>query len=215
MKQNNKLDIIYEDKEVIVINKKTNQLTIQTDKKEENTLYHQVRLYLNKKKEKVFIVHRLDKDTSGIIIFAKNVIVKEKLQKEFENREVIRLYEARVKEKLDSNYSKLVKQYLLYNPKCGLSFVTKNKKLGKEAITKVDFDSYYQENTNLKIEIFTGRQNQIRVALKSLNLTLLGDKKYAFDKSNFMHLNAYYLEFKNKILKKNIFEITPKFLQNR
>ena len=70
----NKLNIIYEDKDILVINKPTHLLTISTDNEKEKTLFHQVYLYLKKKNKnnKVFIVHRLDKDTSGLIVFAKS-----------------------------------------------------------------------------------------------------------------------------------------------
>ena len=75
------LDIIYEDNNIIVINKPTNLLTISTDKEKERTLYREVSNYLKPKKQKVFIIHRLDKDTSGVIMFAKNQTIQQKYQK--------------------------------------------------------------------------------------------------------------------------------------
>ena len=77
-----KLDIIYEDKEFLVINKPTKKLTISTEKEKENTLYFEASAYIKKQnpKNKIFIVHRLDKDTSGIVIFAKNEVLKQSLQ---------------------------------------------------------------------------------------------------------------------------------------
>ena len=74
-----RLDIIYEDKNIIVINKPTNLLTIGTKDEKINTLYHKVHEYLYKKNKnnKVFIIHRLDKDTSGIVVFAKSSRIKE------------------------------------------------------------------------------------------------------------------------------------------
>ena len=214
MKRKNNLDIIYEDNNIIAVNKPNNLLTIATEKENIKTLYHYVRVYLNNKNEKVFIVHRLDKDTSGIVLFAKNIKFKTLLQKEFENKNVIRKYEAVVKETVDSKFNKVIKQFIFYNKACGLSFVTSNKKIGKEAITKIKFNSYNNDkSTNLDIEIETGRQNQIRVALKSLKLTLVGDKKYASDNSKYMHLNAYYLKINNPLLKKNEFKVKPLFLK--
>lgn len=214
MKRKNNLDIIYEDNNIIAVNKSNNLLTIATEKENIKTLYHYVRVYLNNKNEKVFIVHRLDKDTSGIVLFAKNIKFKTLLQKEFENKNVIRKYEAVVKETVDSKFNKVIKQFIFYNKACGLSFVTSNKKIGKEAITKIKFNSYNNDkSTNLDIEIETGRQNQIRVALKSLKLTLIGDKKYASDNSKYMHLNAYYLKINNPLLKNNEFKVKPLFLK--
>ena len=214
MKRKNNIDIIYEDNNIIAVNKPNNLLTIATEKENIKTLYHYVRVYLNNKNEKVFIVHRLDKDTSGIVLFAKNIKFKTLLQKEFENKNVIRKYEAVVKETVDSKFNKVMKQFIFYNKACGLSFVTSNKKIGKEAITKIKFNSYNNDkSTNLDIEIETGRQNQIRVALKSLKLTLVGDKKYASDNSKYMHLNAYYLKINNPLLKNNEFKVKPLFLK--
>ena len=78
-----KLNIIYEDKEILVVNKPSKLLTVGTDKERERTLYHEVREYLHKKNQKVFVVHRLDKDTSGIVLFAKNPRLKELLQRDW------------------------------------------------------------------------------------------------------------------------------------
>ena len=77
-----KLDILFEDKFIIVVNKPSNLLTVATEKEKERTLFHYVFDYLKKKnkKNKVFIVHRLDKDTSGIVIFAKDETTKFYLQ---------------------------------------------------------------------------------------------------------------------------------------
>ena len=78
-----KLDIIYEDKDLIAINKKSGLLTISTKNEKEKTLYHQVSDYVKKqhKSNKIFIIHRLDKDTSGIVLFAKNQQIKSKIHK--------------------------------------------------------------------------------------------------------------------------------------
>ena len=73
-----KLDILYEDKKILVISKEPHILTI-SDGKTNNTLYHEVREYLRKKNQNVFIVHRLDKDTSGVILFAKDEKIKREL----------------------------------------------------------------------------------------------------------------------------------------
>ena len=82
-----KLDILYEDKFLIIVNKKSGILTIANDKEKEKTLYHEVHEYLwrKNKNNKVFIIHRLDKDTSGIVIFAKNDKIKKIMQDNWEN----------------------------------------------------------------------------------------------------------------------------------
>ena len=80
-----KLNIIYEDKELLVIDKKNNLLTIGTNKDKFHTLYHEVREYIRKKNQKVFIVNRLDKDTSGLVVFAKSEKLKYALQNNWNN----------------------------------------------------------------------------------------------------------------------------------
>ena len=82
-----KLDIIYEDKTMLVINKPAHMLTIATRDEKINTLYHKVYEYEKRKNKnnKIFIVHRLDKDTSGLVLFAKSQELKQKLQDDWNN----------------------------------------------------------------------------------------------------------------------------------
>lgn len=195
MKRTLSFDIVYEDRDIIVVYKKSGLLSIATDDGDMHNLYHYVREYVNRKKQKIFIVHRLDKSTSGIMIFAKNMEVKKMLQSCFEDRTVIRKYEAVVKEPLPFTYQKKVVQYLAYDHRSGKVFVTKNPKIGEEAITYVQAKNEVKMGTALDIDIKTGRQNQIRIALHSLGLTLIGDKKYAGDENDRMMLNAYQLDF--------------------
>ena len=80
----NRLNIVYEDKHLLIVNKPGNLLTINTSKNEKN-LYSEVYDYLHKKNQKVFIVNRLDKDTCGIVVFAKSEKVKNMLQDSWNN----------------------------------------------------------------------------------------------------------------------------------
>lgn len=216
MKKQLQFDILYQDKDIIVVTKKSGLLTIKTLKDEEHNLYHYVREYCNLHREKIFIVHRLDKDTSGIVIFAKSLMMKEKLQKYFEERKVKRLYEAVIKEHIPLNESHRVVQYLFYDKKSGRVFISNDKSKGLEAITNVTSNNYVDFGTVLNINIETGRQNQIRLALHSLHYTLIGDEKYAHDKAKKMFLNEYYLEFpKDSNLKQTIFKIRPLWLKEK
>ncbi len=214
MKKITNFDIVYEDKDIIVVYKKSGLLSIATDDGDMHNLYHYVREYANHKKQKIFIVHRLDKSTSGLMIFAKNMEMKKILQSAFEDRTVIRKYEAVVKEELPLTYQKKVVQYLAYDHRSGKVYITKNAKNGDEAITYVQAKKTGKMGTALDIEIKTGRQNQIRIALNSLGLTLIGDKKYAQDNSERMLLNAYLLEFPKSIrMREHHFEIKPFWLK--
>lgn len=205
MKINNKLKIVYEDKYLLIINKPNNLLTISNSKEKENTLYHKVYLYIKRKNKnnKIFIVHRLDFDTSGLIIFAKSEKVKKILQDNWDN--VIRKYMAIVVGKVEKK-SDTIKSYLK-ETKTNLVYSTSDKKNGKLAITTYKRVLTTDKYTLLDISIKTGRKNQIRVHLNDINYPILGDKKYNLnkEKANRMYLHAYYLEFihpiTNQILK--------------
>ena len=202
--------IFYEDNDILVVYKRSGLLSIATEDGNLNNLYHYVREYLNRKRQKVFIVHRLDRDTSGVMVFAKSIPVKEMLQSCFEERKVTRLYEALVKGNFPLGEKKHIVQYLVYDPRSGKVYPTKDKKKGKEAITDLETVAHRGENTAIKISISTGRPNQIRIALKSVGYPLLGDKKYSDAKAPRMMLNAYALTFPNELpIKKHSFVSDP------
>ena len=195
-----KLKIMYEDKYLLIVNKPVKLLTIATNNKNENNLYSDAYNYLHNKNQKVFIVNRLDKDTSGIVVFAKNENVKELMQNNWDD--TIRKYYAIVdgiilKEGVIESYLKETKTFLIY--------ITKDKN-GKYAKTKYVPITNNQKYTLLDIQIFTGRKNQIRVQLSSINHSIVGDKKYGLKDSpiNRMCLHAYYLEFIHPITKEKI-----------
>ena len=193
-----KLKILYEDKYLIVIDKPSGLLTVSTEKEKERTLYHYVFEYLKQKNKnnKVFIVHRLDFDTSGLIIFAKDTKTKLLLQDKW--NKVIRRYMAIVNNKLPKEEDTL-KNYLK-ETKTNLVYVTNDSKNGNLAITSykkvLEFDKY----NLIEIEIKTGRKNQIRVQLSNIGNSILGDKKYGpKTHEQRMYLHAYYLKFNHPI----------------
>lgn len=169
-----KLDIIYEDKELLVVNKPSKLLTVGTEKNKEHTLYHEVREYIRKKNQKVFIVHRLDKDTSGIVLFAKTERMKNELQKNWDcfTREYIALVEGHMDKPKDT-----ITCYLRETKSLQV-FVTPDKNLGKKAITSYEVISTNKSSSMLKINIKTGRKNQIRATMSYLGHPIIGDKKY-------------------------------------
>lgn len=178
MKRKNKLDIIYQDKYIIVINKPSGLLTVSTEKEKEQTLFHQVYLYEKQKNKnnKIFIVHRLDKDTSGLVIFAKTEKIKYLLQDNWDNLvktwEYTALVCGEVKKEKDT-----IKSWLKEN-KNFITYSSNKKDDGKLAVTyyeKIETNSKY---SLLKINISTGRKNQIRVHMKDIGHPIVGDKKY-------------------------------------
>lgn len=203
MKKKDKLKILYEDKSIIIISKPSNLLTIGTNKEHNNTLYRKVSEYVKKqhKSNKIFIVHRLDKDTSGIIAFAKTERVKRILQRNWDKTK--RKYVALVEGKVAKGDT--IKNYLA-ETKTLKTYITNDKKIGKLAITKYKPIKGNKEYTLLDIEILTGRKNQIRVHMESINHPIVGDKKYNSKKNPIrrMCLHATYLEFIHPITNKRL-----------
>ena len=207
--------ILYEDEEILVVYKQRDVFSIRTkDKKTfSHNLYHYLYLYLKQKGETLFVVHRLDYETSGVMIFAKNKFMKEKLQHYFEERRVERYYEAVVKEKIPLGKQFDVLQYLS-DGENGTKVLVVNPNEGKDAITHIQAKNYINIGTALNINIETGRRNQIRIALHCLGFTLLGDKRYSLDENKRMYLNAYALIFPpDSGLKEREFITTPLWIK--
>lgn len=195
------LEIIYEDKNIIVLDKPCGLLTIGTKDEKEKTLYHFVSEYvkLDNKNNNIFIIHRLDRDTSGIIMFAKNEKIKMRYQNNWNELVIRRSYVAIVdgimKEKCGT-----IKTFLNEN-KEGYVYSSKSGKLAiTEYKTIKENNNYSMINVNIK----TGRKNQIRVHFKEIGHPILGDKKYGnkINPIKRLCLHANVLEITNPISKK-------------
>lgn len=217
-KKKKKLDIIYEDKEILVINKPSGILTVSTLKEKERTLFYEASEYVKKSnpKAKVFIVNRLDRDTSGIVLFAKTQSIKYAYQNSWDKLAIKRGYVAIVKGKMD-NEKGTIKSYLK-ETKTLLVYSSNDKTNGKLAITNYSVIKENKKYSMLNIEIKTGRKNQIRVHLNDINHPILGDEKYGNVKSpaNRLMLHANLLVLVNpKTNKKMEFESKiPKSFEN-
>ena len=191
-------DILYEDMHIIVVNKSSGLLTIATDKEKSETLYHKVREYLKVKNKnaKVFIVHRLDKDTSGVVLLAKDEETKNMLQDGW-NSNAHRSYVAVVHGKLKNKSDRSI-QYLK-ETKTNLVYVSKD---GLEAITNYNVVKENDKYTLVAIDIETGRRNQIRVLFNSMGNPIVGDKKYFIKKDNekrlYLHANRLQVYYPHK-----------------
>lgn len=199
-------DILFEDEHIIVVNKPSGLLTIATNKEKDKTLYHIVRDYLISKNHnaRIFIVHRLDKDTSGIIVLAKDEKTKNKLQENWNEYVTLREYVAVVHGSLKEESNRIVQK--LKETKTNLVYVSKDKD-GKEAITNYKVIKKNENYSMVSINIETGRKNQIRVAFNTLHHPIVGDKKYSDirDKESRLYLHAnrlkmYYPEIRKEIL---------------
>lgn len=170
----NNLSIIYEDNNIIVVDKPSKLLTISNKNEKENTLYRMVSDYLKKDKKKVFIIHRLDFDTSGVIMFAKNEKVQKLYQDNWNKLAKVREYYAVVEGITDDkghieSYLKQTKTLLVYS--------SKNKD-GYFAITDYEKVANNNKYSLLKINISTGRRNQIRCHMHDINHPIVGDNRY-------------------------------------
>ena len=200
MSNTKKMDIIYEDKELLVINKPTKVLTIATDKEKFRTLYHEAREYIKKQnpKNKIFIVHRLDKDTSGLVIFAKNEKLKKYLQDNWNEIAIKREYIAIVNGFVSKDKETI--KLSLSEDKTHKVYV--NNKNGNLAITHYETIAKTKPYSLLKVTIKTGRKNQIRASLSELNHPIIGDKKYGSLKNPIgrlgLHASILKIIIKNK-----------------
>jgi 23S rRNA pseudouridine1911/1915/1917 synthase len=196
----NKLDILFEDKNLLIVNKPSGLLTIATDKQKDYTLYSFVYDYLRKKNQRIFIVHRLDKDTSGIVLFAKTEKAKTILQDNWDKvkRGYVAVLEGHLKENKGTikNYLSETKTFLTY---------ISTPKDGKLAITDYELIKCSKTYSLVKIELKTGRKNQIRVGFSDLGNPIVGDKKYGAKKNplGILALYANYLEFTHPITHQN------------
>lgn len=199
---NTDLDILYEDDYLIIVSKPSGLLTVNTDKGNENTLYKSVSSYVKEcnKNNKIFIVNRLDKDTSGIVVFAKNERMKEMLQNKWNDIVTIRKYVAVVEGVTEK--SGTIKSYLKENKE----HMVYSSKMGKLAITKYERIKYNDKYSMLNVYLYTGRKNQIRVHMKDINHLVVGDKKYGskLNPINRLMLHCEKIEFINPINNKII-----------
>lgn len=197
------IDIIYEDESIIVINKPAGLLSISTATERTKTAYYLVSEYLKNKNpnNKVFIVHRLDRETSGVILFAKNEKMKNILQNNWDKLVIKRGYIALVEGKVTKDGE--VKSWLAENKKM-IVYSTKNKNEGKYAITNYKVIKSNKEYSLLEVDIKTGRKNQIRVHMKDIGHSVAGDAKYGSNKNPLkrLGLHANILKIKNPLTSK-------------
>lgn len=198
------LDIIYEDNDIIVINKPSGLLSISTDDEKENTAYHMVMNYVKKSdsRNSVFIVHRIDRDTSGVLLIAKSEKIKRLLQDNWDEVISIRGYIAVVEGKMKEPNG-TIKSWLR-ETKTQLIYSSSKEGDGKEAITHYQKLKENERYSLLDIRITTGRKNQIRVHMKDIGHNVVGDKKYGAkaDPLKRLGLHAFILEFKHPVTDK-------------
>ena len=210
------LQILHEDNHLIVVNKRVGDI-VQGDKTGDKPLSEIVKEYIKTKYNKpgeVFlgVVHRLDRPTSGIIVFAKTSKALSRMNELFSDRLTQKTYWAIVKNKPAQNEDKLV-HFIKRNEKNNTSKAhiseVPNSKLASldYKITK-ELNNYFA----LEIKLHTGRHHQIRAQLAAIGSPIKGDLKYGFDRSNpdgGIHLHARKLVFKHPVTKENLTIVAP------
>ena len=205
------LQILHEDNHLIVINKRVGDI-VQGDKTGDKPLSDVVKEYLKYKYDKpgeVFlgVVHRLDRPTTGIVVFARTSKALTRMNELFSNRETQKTYWAVVKNKPEFSKAKLI-HYLKRNEKnntskAHLKEVPESKLASLDYKIIAELNNYYA----LQINLHTGRHHQIRAQLSTINCPIKGDLKYGFDRSNpdgGIHLHARKLVFIHPVSKERL-----------
>ncbi len=210
------LQILHEDNHIIVINKRVGDL-VQGDKTGDKPLSEIIKEYIKEKYNKpgeVFlgVVHRLDRPTSGIVIFAKTSKALERLNKMFSERETSKTYWAVVKNKPLKTEDNVI-HFLKRNEKNNTS-KAHLKEVPESKIASLDYKIIKELNNYfaLEINLYTGRHHQIRAQLQAIGCPIKGDLKYGFDRSNpdgGIHLHARKLAFVHPVSKEKIEIIAP------
>jgi 23S rRNA pseudouridine1911/1915/1917 synthase len=208
--------VLHEDNHIIVINKRVGDI-VQGDKTGDKPLSEVVKEYIKVKYNKpgeVFlgVVHRLDRPTTGIVVFARTSKALTRMNELFSNRETQKTYWAIVKNKPINTEDKLV-HYLKRNEKNNTS-KAHLKEVPDSKLASLDYKiiATLQNYFALEINLHTGRHHQIRAQLAAIESPIKGDLKYGFDRSNpdgGIHLHARKLVFVHPVSKENLEIIAP------
>jgi len=212
----NNLQILHEDNHLIVVNKRVGDI-VQGDKTGDKPLSEVVKEYIKDKYNKpgeVFlgVVHRLDRPTTGIVVFARTSKALTRMNELFSGRETQKTYWAIVKNKPEKSEDKLV-HFIKRNEKNNTS-KAHIKEVPESKLASLDYKIFKELNNYfaLEINLHTGRHHQIRAQLSAIGSPIKGDLKYGFDRSNpdgGIHLHARKLVFTHPVTKEVIILIAP------
>ena len=195
------LKIIYEDDDFVAVDKPVGLLSVESDKDTESAYFY-VSSYLAAQGKNVrpYVLHRIDKETSGVLVFAKNIKLHSMLKMHWNELVSLREYYA-VAEGIFAVKADTIVSYLKEN-KNNLTYST-NDPTGQKAITHYEVQKETDEFSLLRVKIDTGRKNQIRVHMKEKGHSIVGDEKYGFTKDPLkrLGLHASALEFVHPITK--------------
>ena len=203
--------ILHDDRDILVVNKSAGLLTMGTEREKENTAYYRLTDYVrkgnSKSRKRIFVVHRLDRDVSGVLVFAKTIEAKETLQGQWEDAE--KKYLAIVYGTPEEE-EEIISSYLTEN-KALITYSTSDTTKGKLSRTAYKVLKETKKFSLLEINLLTGRKNQIRAHLSEMGHPIVGDKKYGRkDKEHKrLALHAKSLTFKHPFNGKQLTFTTP------
>ena len=176
---NPRIKIVYEDDDIIVVNKGYGLLSVGTDSKRDGTAYSILRDYVKRvdPRQKLFIVHRLDQHTSGLMMFAKTAEAKETMQHNWNNMVLERRYVAVVEGGAPDPSEGIVRSRLAENAE-HVVYVTADAEAGREAVTEYRTLAARGNYALVELQLATGRKNQIRVHMQQIGHPIAGDRKY-------------------------------------
>ena len=208
---NRRVELVYEDEHILVINKGFGLLSMGTDRIKDGTAYSIMREYVktHDPKSQIFIVHRLDRDTSGLMMIAKSVEAKEVMQHNWSNMVINRKYVAVLEGQMEKREGE-IRSYLAENSLFEV-YSTDDPAKGQLAVSR--FRTIWVGNgySLVEFELDTGRKNQIRVHAKDMGHPIVGDRKYGASKSPIhrLALHAMTLRFVHPITRKEMNFTTP------
>lgn len=179
-----KLKVIFEDQYLIVVEKKEGLLTVTTGKSDETTAFSILKNYVKKAspQNRIYVVHRLDRETSGVIMFAKTREIQLALQENWHRVITRRVYVALVEGKVEKPEDTIV-TWLTENEKSLKIHSSKVDNGGQQAVTHYRTIKSNDKFSLLEVELETGRKNQIRVHMQDIGHPIVGDKKYGSEVS--------------------------------
>jgi tRNA pseudouridine32 synthase/23S rRNA pseudouridine746 synthase/23S rRNA pseudouridine1911/1915/1917 synthase len=182
------IDIVHEDRDIIVVDKPAGLLTISTDREKSRTAYFILTDYVRKgsakSRNRIFIVHRLDRDTSGILIFAKNEDAKLRLQNQWQDtkKQYLAVVHGRCEKRADT-----ITSYLAENQAHGV-YATTDRRKGKLSQTVYRVIKETRDFSLLEVDLVTGRKHQIRVHLAGIGHPVVGDDRYGDEHQRYQRL---------------------------
>ncbi|MEG1642610.1 MAG: pseudouridine synthase [Bacteroidales bacterium] len=205
--KHHRLKIVYEDEFLIVADKGYGLLSVSTDRIKEKTAYHILSDYLKEEdpNAKLFVIHRLDRDTSGLIMYAKSEKVQFLLQRAWNEMVLDRRYIAVIEGKMEPETGE-ISSYLAENS-VHLVYSTNDERNGQYALTRYETVQSNSQYSLLLLQLATGRKNQIRVHLSEHGHPIIGDKRYGsrINPLERLALHACRLRFVHPITRHDMF----------